>query len=295
MKKKHKIIITVLSILLLMSIGYIVYLEFFVEHNTYYMSYQQDPSEIYIMESGIIYNDLEFREGKEYTIKYDFDNEEYKELLDKYDIKTTAGNGSEFEQAKNLMNEYSGRLTHYSSYDNHIEMNAIALLDYSLDNKEHGINCRNKAQILNEMCLALGIYSRKVWIMPNSIYDTDCHVVNEVWDSKYNKWIMLDITNNMYWVDDSGNPLSVLEIRNKIANQEFCTPVNSNDDLKDLEKSLDRNYATFLYIAKNMVYMGYCDVNTKNESENRLLLIPKNLDTNYEFIVSEKVITAEPK
>ena len=46
--------------------------------------------------------------------------------------------------------------------------------------------------------LALGIYARKVWIMPNSGYDSDCHVVNEVWDSTLNKWVMLDITNNQY-------------------------------------------------------------------------------------------------
>lgn len=79
----------------------------------------------------------------------------------------------------------------------------LALLAYSLDNNSHGINCRSKAQILNEMCLALGIYARKVWIMPSSMYDTDCHVVNEVWDTALQKWVMLDVTNNQYWVDEN--------------------------------------------------------------------------------------------
>ena len=37
------------------------------------------------------------------------------------------------------MNEYSGRLRHKSDYDNHVEMNALALLEYSLDNKKQGI------------------------------------------------------------------------------------------------------------------------------------------------------------
>lgn len=53
------------------------------------------------------------------------------------------------------MDTYAPGLYHQSYYDNSIEMNALSLLAYSLDNKSQGINCRNKAQILNEMCLAL--------------------------------------------------------------------------------------------------------------------------------------------
>ncbi|MGN1188902.1 MAG: hypothetical protein ACI4SL_00735, partial [Candidatus Ornithospirochaeta sp.] len=111
-----------------------------------------------------------------------------------------------------------------------------AILEYSLDNKKNGINCRNKAQIFNEMMLSLSIYSRKVWIMPYSSYDDECHVVNEIWDSSLNKWIMLDISNNAYWIDENDVPLSLLEIREKGANQSFCTPVIYKDDIKDKEK-----------------------------------------------------------
>ncbi|MBR1815571.1 MAG: transglutaminase domain-containing protein [Lachnospiraceae bacterium] len=295
MKKKYKIWFAILGLLLILSVGFIIYVAFFGGYSLFYMSYQQSPNEIYIMESGILYNQLEFKAGNDYEISYDFDNEEYKELLEKYDIANIAKDGSEFEKAKNLMNEFAPRLKHKSDYDNHIDMNALSLLEYSLDNNNHGINCRNKAQILNEMCLALGIYSRKVWIMPNSKYDGDCHVVNEVWDSTYNKWIMLDITNNMYWVDENGNPLSILEIRTKIANQEFCTPVDAEDNLKDLDKSLNNNFDNFLYIAKNLVYMEYMGKYTKNEDDTFYLLFPENLNTSFEYIISEKAIEASPK
>ncbi|MBQ9608523.1 MAG: transglutaminase domain-containing protein [Lachnospiraceae bacterium] len=295
MKKKFKILFAVLGLLLILSIGFIIYIAFFGGYSLFYMSYQQSPNEIYIMESGILYNQLEFKEGTDYKISYDFDNAEYKELLEKYDLANIAKDGSEFNKAKNLMNEFAPRLKHKSDYDNHVDMNAISLLEYSLDNNNHGINCRNKAQILNEMCLALGIYSRKVWIMPNSKYDGDCHVVNEVWDSTYNKWIMLDITNNMYWVDENGNPLSILEIRTKIANQEFCTPVDAEDNLMDLDKSLNDNFDNFLYIAKNLVYMEYMGKYTKNEDDTFYLLFPENLNTSFEYIISEKAIEASPK
>lgn len=259
-------------------------------------SYLQSTDQIYYMEAGILYNELDFRDGEDYVIKYDFDNEEYPELLEKYSIEETSGDGTEHEKAFALMNEYFDRLYHASDYDNHIDMNAISLLEYSLDNKSQGINCRSKAQILNEMCLALGIYSRKVWINPNSIYDEECHVVNEIWDSSLDKWVMLDITNNYYWVDKNKIPLSVLEIRDHIANQEFCTPVSPNDNLSDLENSLKQNYENFLYIAKNMVYTEYCTENTVGETDELYALVPKAFTINNKFmLISKKAIEASPQ
>lgn len=140
---------------------------------------------------------MEFADGEELAISYDFGSRDYDGLIEKYKIDSIAGDGSEFDKALRLMNEFAPRLTHNSYYDNHIEMNALDLLEYSLNNKKQSINCRAKAQILNEMCLALDIYSRKVWIMPNSGYDNDCHVVNEVWDSQRNNGscLTLRITN----------------------------------------------------------------------------------------------------
>lgn len=281
--------VAVLVAALLVSIGYNIYLTFWGMD-----SYLQSTDEIYIMESGILRNNLEFADGEDYEFVYDFENEEYPKLIEEYKIDKTAGDGSEFERAVRLMDEYAPRLTHKSNYDNSVDMNALSLLKHSLDNDSHGINCRNKAQILNEMCLALRIYSRKVWIMPNSIYDSDCHVVNEVWDTKLGKWVMLDITNNEYWVDEKGTPLSVLEIRYKGAMQEFCTPVKPGDSLDDLEGLKEKYIGDFLYIMKNMVYMQYCHRFTVGESEVIYMLFPENLDTKYEMIISEESCEKAP-
>lgn len=282
-------IVVFLTVSLLVSVGFNIYFSIWG-----FDSYLQSTEQIYIMESGILRNNLSFRDGENYEFSYDFENAEYSQLIENYGIDSVAGNGTEFEKALRLMNEYAPRLHHKSDYDNHIEMNAISLLEYSLDNKNQGINCRNKAQILNEMCLALGIYSRKVWIMPNSVYDNDCHVVNEIWDTELNKWVMLDITNNEYWVDENGTPLSVLEIRYKGAMQEFCTPVQPNDKLDNLEELKKDYISDFLYIMKNMTYMQYCDSYTVGESETIYLLCPKNLDTDYEMIISSEACESSP-
>lgn len=227
-------------------------------------------------------------------MQYDFSHESYEQLRSKYRIEDTAGEGTEFERALRLMDEYAPRLTHESYYDNHIPVNALDLLEYSLDNRKQGINCRAKAQILNEMCLSLGIYSRKVWIMPFSGYDGDCHVVNEVWDATLKKWIMLDITNNEYWVDESGAPLSVLEIRSKAALREFCTPVEAGEKTNNLQRLKEKHVGDFLYIVKNLVYTEYCTNYTVGETEDAYLLLPQNIPTEYELLISINSIECSP-
>ena len=74
----------------------------------------------------------------------------------------------------------------------------MRLLAYSFQNQEHGINCLNKAKILAESCLALGIYARRVFLYPFSPYDFDSHVVCEIYEEKLRKWIMLDPTTDGY-------------------------------------------------------------------------------------------------
>ena len=290
-----KILLIVGSIVL--GIGLCVSIAFNIYFGVCYIkgeTYLQSTEEIYIMEAGILRNNLEFHDGTDYELQYNFTHENYAVLKSKYKLEGTAKGGTEFEKALRLMDEYAPRLTHDSYYDNHIPMNALDLLAYSLNNKKHGINCRAKAQILNEMCLSLGIYSRKVWIMPYSDYDNDCHVVNEVWDSTLNKWVMLDITNNEYWVDENNTPLSVLEIRSKAALNEFCTPVEVGDKTNNLRKLKNKNIGDFLYIVKNMVYMRYCTDYTVGESQDKYMLLPQNMPTEFKLLISKESIERSP-
>ena len=128
-------------------------------------------------------------------------------------------------------------------------------------------------------------------------YDFENHVVNEVWDSTLNQWVMLDITNNYYWIDENGKPLSVLEIRDRLEKQLFCTPVSPSDDLHDLERSLHQNYDNVLYIAKNMIYMYYCTNYSTGETEQFYSLMPvafAGKEDEHLIIVSQESIEAAP-
>ena len=51
-----------------------------------YQSYLQDTNEIYIMEAGILRNNLEFADGEELKITYDFDCDDYRVLIEEYQV-----------------------------------------------------------------------------------------------------------------------------------------------------------------------------------------------------------------
>lgn len=291
--KKSIIAVIILSVLLSASAGLNIY-QYCTEEEPP-LSWLQSKDFVEHTTLGILSGLKEFRDGEDISFQYDFDNKEYPVLLEKYGLEETAGDGSEFIRAKNLMHEYSGRIRHYGSDSvSDGNMNAEYLLSAYLDNKEKGTFCRAKAQILNEMCLSLGIYARKLWLMPLSSYDSECHVVNEVWDSQYGKWIMLDISNDIYWVDENAAPLSVLEIRDKIINEEFCTPVLADDDLKDLEKKRADSDYCYTYYVKNLAYLEYMDTYSVGEAQ-VCYLLPENYTAGEDMrLISRESVEASP-
>lgn len=236
---------------------------------------QVEEEKLYIY-SGILFHNQEFaRDGRE-EFTYDFSCPEYGELKENYDLVTIAGKGTDFQRAKRLMHEFAPRLTHCSWYDNHIECNALKLLEYSLDNPERGINCLNKSKILQEMCLALGIYARRVSIMPHSPYDFDNHVVTEIFDRKMNKWIMLDMTTDCWLMDENKTPLSLLEAREGFAGDRFVTAVSCSDKRNDLPRLREKNMELNAYYAKNLFYFKSDRQNRFGKSEGYLNFCPAN-------------------
>ena len=226
--------------------------------------------------SGILFQNQEFEGGNSEEIVYEFDCPEFDQLRNQYGLPGIAGEGSDFVRAKRLMHYLAPRLTHSSWYDNHIECNALRLLEYSLDKPDQGINCLNKAKILVECCLAAGIYARRVRIMPFSPYDFDNHVVAEIYDRALEKWIMLDPTTDGYFIDEAKTPLSLLEMRKRFANAEFITFVHSADSLKDAEKLRIRHLETNMYICKNLFYFQVEQYSTFGEKGSFLQFVPRH-------------------
>lgn len=218
--------------------------------------------------SGILVNSLEFRPGAAVLPAYDLSCPEYGALRDKYGLDKLAGEGGAFQRGRRLLHHLAPRLTHSSYYDNHVPCDALSLLEYSYEQPDQGINCLNKSKILAECCLAVGIYARRVRIMPYSPYDNDNHVVTEIYDPDLAKWIMLDPTTDGWFVDGEGVPLSLLEIRERFAHREFATFAGSTDRKDNLLRLWDKNMEENTYLCKNLFWLSaerYNGFGSKNE------------------------------
>lgn len=228
--------------------------------------------------SGILVNNLEFRPGPAVSPEYDLNCPEYGTLREKYSLDKLAGKGGAFQRAKRLLHHFAPRLTHSSYFDNHVPCDALSLLEYSYERPDQGINCLNKSKILAECCLAVGIYARRVGMMPYSPYDNDNHVVAEIYDPELGKWIMLDPSTDGWLADENGVSLSLLEIRERFAHRKFTTFVSSTDRKGDWKRLWDKHMDLNTYYCKNLFWFSVDRYNGFGNRKERLLFVPTGYD-----------------
>jgi len=240
------------------------------------IAFEQERFNIY---TGVLHSSLRFAKGGvPGRIEYDFACPEYELLREKYALEEIAGEGSDFERAVRLMHHFAPQLVHKGDYDNHIACNALDLLKYSFGRPENGINCLNKAKILAECCLAVGIIARRVHIRPCSPYDFDSHVVTEIFEREMGKWIMIDCTEDGYFVDGSGTPLHCMQIRTALAMHKTCTIVYPGQEHMDPERLMQENIAMNAYFAKNLFYIGMDVWNGFGEKGGQIYCLPEGYD-----------------
>lgn len=228
---------------------------------------------------GILFHNRTFENDCTAEFTYDFSCKEYEALREKYDLAGIAGKGSEFERAARLTAHFAPALAHKGDYANEVPCNALALLEYSYRQPEHGINCLNKSKILQECCLALGIYAKRICIMPYSPYDYDNHVVNEIYDAALKKWVMLDVTANGYFSDENGTPLSLLEMRDRFALNRVCNFTKLSDEVHEYFDTREEESAYYAqYFAKNLAYFVVEQHNCFGEKKAFLYFLPKGFN-----------------
>ncbi len=230
--------------------------------------------------SGILFNSPTFEKGQEICCSYNFTNANYEELKTRYPILQIAGKGSDFQRSLRICQWLATNISHQGDFSltSNLEVNSISLLDYALGNSKQGINCVCKAKILVECCLALGIFARRIGLYPNSPYDTDNHVVAEIYDRKTKKWIMLDPTSGGYFTDGK-NPLSCLEMRKNFALNVGSSIVLPSQKSSSLEKLIEKNINWNFYYAKNCYYMTIETVSNFGESDAPVAyLLPTGFD-----------------
>ncbi len=76
--------------------------------------------------------------------------------------------------------------------------------------------CGDYADVFTALAHAAGIASRS-WAFSFDGFGGRGHIFNEVWDAQRSHWAALDVQNNLLFVDDRGEPLPALAIRDAFA------------------------------------------------------------------------------
>ena len=203
-----------------------------------------------------------------------------KNLKKAYDLESIAGQGDELSQIFNLMIWVNENIRHDGSSTNPFPPNADNIIE-TCKKEDRGVNCRMLATVLNDFYLAVGIKSRHITCMPYEQDYDDCHVVNVVFSTQLDKWIMMDPSFAGYFKDENEGYLGLSEVRERLINNdflEFSNHLNHNG-----KKYTQKTYKT--YMAKNLFRFSCPAVSEYNyeakRSEDRayIELIPSNYVT----------------
>lgn len=195
---------------------------------------------------------------KNFTISYDYNAPEYKELRERYNLQEMA-KGTDFEKCQSLLVWVSRKIRHRGNYDNSDRQDALTLLALSYQT-DYGINCLSLSIVLCECLLAVGIKARVVYMMPEAAEDGDNHVVVEAFVSEWNKWIVLDATYGSYCIGEDDTILNLGELQAYVASGKkyyFSKGINYNGETNLDLQDIRTYYAKNLFFLRCKSIQGY--------------------------------------
>lgn len=168
------------------------------------------------------------RTGEDLKLECTINENRAKEIRDYFTEKTelnlnaiNESSDSEWDKTIEIATFVSKNIHHANQKEPVEKYDAISLWEYHL-NVEKNFNCKYHAMLTNELLLSVGIVNNYVWCMPKSEKDTDCHVINNVWNSEFSKWVMIDTDQCTYICDSTGTPLSIREIRQNLIDEDYA-------------------------------------------------------------------------
>ena len=173
--------------------------------------------------------------------------------------------------------------TCYCGYSNLGPSNCIDIINFSFEKGFEGaINCANKAILLSDCLLSLGIFALPITITNNILNKNNndfgagtVHVVVHVYINECKKWIMLDPSFNSYLINDEGNILNLIEIKKAYNNAEYVKigqySLNGNNEIFR-EKYINQ------FIFLSLFRISIWDGNSDDKRNDNNLLIPIDVD-----------------
>lgn len=215
-----------------------------------------------ILREAAEYNLSDFREFPGFSYQA-MDDENLVRLRKEFNLDSVAGDGDEISKILNLMSWVHNGIRHDGSSINPSDQNAFGIIGTCVK-ENRGVNCRMMAIVLNECYLSMGIMSRQVTCMPGEKYVDECHVINSVYSQDLKKWLWIDPTFEAYVMNESGEMLSIEEVREALVNNTGLI-LNPNANWNN-ESQQTKEYYLDKYMAKNL-YRIKCPVVSQFDAE----------------------------
>ena len=171
------------------------------------------------------------------------------------------------------------------------ERNGLTLLNECTE-KSAAMNCRGYAIILNDLLLSVGIIARFVICKPADIYDPECHVINEIYLSNMNKWVIMDGAFGCFICDENKNFLGLFDVRENLIN-DMPMQLWANKDTKRTQYidaywyGMMKNCFRFLYYWD---YAPGCDNPLNRKTQYSLQPVGYDADNKHQYYTNCEII-----
>ena len=279
MKRIYSIIRAIFAIIGLLTVVLIA----FTASDRLNITIEEGDKALYVARVDSLRNAGAYRtDSLDFKIRIVQDSAKAKEIRNYFQLDTLYNaDASSWDKALAIAGFVARNIRHDNQQAEPDHRNAIALWEYT-EAVEPAFNCRLHSILTFELMLASGLTPKFVTCMPEDRYDTDCHVVNEVWLPELGKWAMIDSDfGGNYVSDKDGIPLSLSEIRQHYISGEkmFTHP--------RFKKGRDKFSYYYGYMAKNTYWFtcwenltyGVEDHHTDDVDPGRVLnLIPSDFE-----------------
>lgn len=215
-------------------------------------------------------------EACEGIMKYELNNPEVLSYVKGMGIDVE--NHHDFATICALMKKTSEIIHHDGVHYNHDSENigTIAQIKHA-EKQGNYTNCRGISIILAGVLRAYGFVANVVECWPAKSDDMEIHVVCEVYAEDDDKYVLLDVSNNLIYFRD-GKPLSLVELREAITKGE-TDKLTANEDFSHNGNAVSL-MELFAYMSKNVMCFRksiLSDETHEMDNENSIALVSKDL------------------
>ena len=165
-----------------------------------------------------------FSSGTVIPFTYELGNKaKVQSLIDAYQVEPLMEEaGSDIERIRILLDAVCANVRHDGASGMPTPQDAVTVAQYS--QTMGGVECRGLSIILSELCRAYGIPAKSIKCAPAMADAEYCHVIVHAYARDLGQWVMVDPTYHLMLQDESGNYLSIPQVRDCLIRGETMVP-----------------------------------------------------------------------